>query len=85
MNEDLREAKIKICRYCGKPGATDEDYKVIEDDDGEWLCWKDWGGECLDIDEAFERLRGVAVTLSKIGMARPGESSKWDSITEEFI
>jgi hypothetical protein len=31
--------------------ATDDDFKILETGDGEWLCWAEWGGACSDSDD----------------------------------
>lgn len=42
------------CKYCGKVRATNTDYLMIPEGAGTELCWRDWGGECIDAEDALD-------------------------------
>lgn len=35
------------CRYCEKQLATQADYDAIPENEGEHLCWSDFGQPCI--------------------------------------
>lgn len=52
------------CNICGKPLATEDDYRRIQEGEGDHLCWSEYGSPCdVDVYEALAQCRSELATL----------------------
>jgi hypothetical protein len=53
------------CKYCEKDVATQADYDVIPEGEGDHLCWSDFGERCIEADAALDNARAEIDTLKR--------------------